>query len=499
MGWWNIARGAWKVSNAAGNAVEGVTIGALSNRVSRGAKRGILGPWDSAPPPRAMQAGLWDYRGVARPDDILQAAADFPLGRYREPRRWTARREIGLPGAIANEHTIVLGPTRSGKTVSIIAPWIHCALGLGYSVVAVDVKGHDDLLSEIKRYSSFRGSLGVPVVKWDYTSPSISAAWDWVGGLETDGEINAAVDAICGRPMPNDANKFFHQSAIKYLRGILQLAPTIPTQVTLPGIVGILHDQSKLESLVQARVGHPGAQRLSELVGLSPGDFMKYTMELKTHLETLDTAGFASVTSRQEFGFDLLHGYQPVLVIVTAPVSDGALADAACSLFLGQFLQRALSGFGSVGRPILLALDEAARVQDRIDLGSTLSLVAGAGVSVLLATQDVSQFDAVRRDEILANCGTMVCLPRVSRATTDYMAGRLGEMYFGALSTSVSRDRRGSPSQSWTRDGEKAPMLGHREIASPHPQLGDWPGVVHAPSLASRPILVDLTRQDLAR
>lgn len=495
--WWRVAKGTWKLSTAASAATEAAVVNATNGRLSRGAREGVLGPWDSAPPPRAVRTGLWDYRGVARPADIAPLRIDFPLGRYREPKRWTAKQPIGLPEAVANEHTIVLGPTRSGKTASMIAPWIHAALGLGYSVVAVDVKGGDDLLGEIKRFSAAHGRVGAPVVKWDYTDPSRSASWNWISDARTDSEINAAVEAICGRPSPNDPNKFFHQSAIKYMRGLLQLAPTLPRTVALRDLLVLLNDQVQLEALVQGRRGHPGAGRLAELVGLSPGDFLKYTMELKTHLETLDTAGFAAVSRASQFSFDMLRGPEPVLVIVTAPVSDGTLADAACSLFLGQLLQRVLSGFGSVARPTFLALDEAARIQSRLDLGSTLSLVAGAGVSVLLATQDVSQFRDDVRDEILSNCGTMICLPRVSKATTEYFAGRLGEMYFGALSDTTSNDRRTGSSRSWTRSTERASVLGHREVSSPPPQLGSWPGIVHAPSVATRPIVVDLTRQDL--
>ncbi len=494
--WWRLAKGTWKLSNAANSATQYAVTNSANNRLSRGARDGVLGPWDP-PPPRATRSGLWDYRGVARPGDVAPHQIDFPLGRYREPRRWTAKQPIGLPESVANEHTIVLGPTRSGKTASLIAPWIHAALRLGYSVVAVDVKGRDDLLHEIKRYSAAHGSAGAPVIKWDYTDPSRSASWNWIADVGTDSEINAAVEAICGRPSPNDPNKFFHQSAIKYLRGLLQLAPTLSHAVTLADILVLLSDQSRLEALVQGRRGHAGSARLAELVGLAPGDFLKYTMELKTHLETLDTRGFNAVTSSTEFSFDMLRSRDPVLVIVTAPVSDGSLADAACSLFLSQLLQRVLSGFGLVARPMLLALDEAARVQSRIDLGSTLSLVAGAGVSVLLATQDVSQFEEDARDEILANCGTMICLPRVSKATTDYLAGRLGEMHFASLSDTTSSDRRTGASRSWTQSTERASVLGHREIALPPPQLGPWPAIVHAPSIATRPIVVDLTRQDL--
>ena len=496
--WWKVARAGWRVSSAANRSAHNGAASILNNRLSRGAKQGILGPGDPPPPPHALQAGLWDYRGVARPRDIPPVSADFPLGRYIEPRRWSPGQRFWLSAPIANEHTIALGPTRSGKTASVIAPWIHHALGLGYSVLAVDVKGKDELLNEVKRYSAYHGPLGVPVLKWDYADPARSVSWDWIADLRDDGEVNAAVEAVCGRPSPSDPNKFFHQSAIKYLRGLLQLAPTMRAPLTLEGMIALLGDQRALESLVNARRGHPGSTRLAELTGLSPGEFLKYTMELKTHLEALDTSGFHAVTRSRQFSFDgLWNSRRAVLMIVNAPVADGALADAACSLFLGQFIQRALSGFGRASSPILLVLDEGARVQRRLELGTTLSLVAGAGISVLLATQDVTQFDDDCRDEILANCGTMICLPRVSRATTDYLAGRLGEMQFASMTRSTSQDRRVGGSQSWTHSSERAAVLGHREIAAPPREFGGWPAIVHSPSVTSKPIVVDLTRLDL--
>jgi type IV secretory pathway TraG/TraD family ATPase VirD4 len=230
---------------------------------------------------------------------------------------------------------------------------------------------------------------------------------------------------------------------------------------------------------------------------MSPGDFVKYTTELKTNLETLDTQGFAAVTATGGFTFDHLRSSRPVLVIVSAPVSDGELARAAGSLFLGQFVQRALAGFGTDPRPALLAVDEAARVQNRLDLGATLSLVAGAGVSVLLATQDVSQFEEKSREEILANCGTMICLPRVSSDTTDYFIRRAGQMSFTTRSASTGTSPRQGSNRSWTSSSELGKVIGHREISAPAPQLGPRPGFVHSPSLSPRPIVVDLTRPDL--
>ena len=98
-GWMRAAASALKLSHAAGtaagNAAQAAVTSASNNRVSRGARHGIPGPWDAPPPPGMGTHGYWDYRGVARPSGIAPFSADFPLGRYREPRRWTAREEIG--------------------------------------------------------------------------------------------------------------------------------------------------------------------------------------------------------------------------------------------------------------------------------------------------------------------------------------------------------------------------------------------------------------------
>jgi len=467
------------------------------NYISHNLKKGIIGPSDRPPPPRAMHIGLWDYRGIARPVDIQPMSSEFPVGKYIDPRSWVSTREIGLSKEVVNQHTIVVGPTRSGKTSSIVVPWIYNALKLGYSVVAVDVKGNRDLLSKLKDFSSESGSIGAKAYSWDYNDPANSLSWNWIAGLTKESEINAAVEAICGRPSASDPNKFFHQSAIKYLRGLLQILSGLRYQSTLRDLIRIVSDQSDLERLVLANPSEPGAQRLKELVGLSTNDYTKYTMELKTHLELLDTDGFSRVTSKPQFSFDLLDQQSPVLLVVSAPISDGSLAEASSSLFLSLYLQWVLSRFNSLNKPSLLVLDEAARIQNRLDLGSTLSLVAGANLSVLMATQDLMQFKSERREEILSNCGSLICLPRVSRATTQFLSNRLGEAKVATLSRSSSNDPRLVQSVSWTQGSEERPVLGHREISSPPLHLGKYPAILHSPFLSTRPILVDLNRSSM--
>jgi type IV secretory pathway TraG/TraD family ATPase VirD4 len=498
---WNVAKGTWAASSAVSristrrmeSAIADAQIKGMTSRV----RNGLLRPGDAPPPPQAARDGYWDYRALARPHDIYANEWIFPLGAYRDPRRWRAKELLGLPAPVAKQHTMVLGPTRSGKTASIIAPWIYNGLRAGYSVVAVDIKGNGDLIREVRDFARVDGPLGIKPSSWDYSNPAKSLSWNWISDLVSEGDINAAVEAICGRPSDKDPNRFFHQSAMKYLRGLLQLAPDLGRPLAVRDLQMILNSQGLLEQLIDAHRRHPGAARLAELYGLSAGEFMKFTTELKTHLDLLDTAGFHAVTRRVDYSLDALDTDDPSLVIVTAPIADGQLASAASSLFLGQVIQRALRSFRRSARPLLLVIDEAGRVSDRVDLGATLSLVAGAGVSVLLATQCVTQLEESQRGEVLANCGTVVCLRRVSQETSSYFASRLGEVPVESVSRTRSNDATASRSHSLAVSVERAAALGHREISAPPDAFGPWSGVVHSPSVSSRPFLVDLTRPDL--
>ena len=87
-------------------------------------------------------------------------------------------------------------------------------------------------------------------------------------------------------------------------------------------------------------------------------------------------------------------------------------------MFLCQFLNKQLQKFDTRSRPVLLILDEAPRLKDRIDLPSLMWLAASANMSVVLAVQEVNDFREDERAVIFANCGTWVLMGR-RRAEND--------------------------------------------------------------------------------
>jgi type IV secretory pathway TraG/TraD family ATPase VirD4 len=182
---------------------------------------------------------------------------------------------------------------------------------------------------------------------------------------------------------------------------------------------------------------------------------------------------------------------------MVAPVQDGKLSAAVSALFLGRLshaIYDRLSTGG--GRPVVLVIDEAARILDRVRIEEFISVARSANASVVLALQDAAQIkDENERSTILSNCATYVSLHGVSRASADYLSSRLGD---GRVSYHSSQATR-SPGhwrriESTSLSSELAPVLGPREIMAP--PFGLRSSIVHARDVSDHPFVVDLARSD---
>jgi hypothetical protein len=398
----------------------------------------------------------------------------------------------------ANRHTVVIGPTRAGKTASLIAPWIVEGLGAGYVVAACDLKGQQDLLEEVRRYrdAAYPGAT-FRVRNLDYRNPAGSTSWSFIRELDDDGAVNAAAEAICGLPRDNDPNRSFHVRDLKWARGLLEMAHAAGTDLTVRDLLDVLADDDALDQLV-SRFGHTrGAQRLRDLVALDPAERSRATQFLATYFEVLNTDGFVQVTSKPRLDLRRDAFAAGTLLHVNAPVADSALSAAASGLFLALLTHRRLSTFASDTTPMLLVVDEAARLQDRLDLGRLLSLAAGANVSVLLAIQDVNQLAEDRRDEILANCGTTVVMAGAGERTVEYVGRRLGSRMARTLTSQDTYSPGSGRSSGYSVSSLAVPVLGAAELAGP--PTGRRGATVINTRLSPRPVLVDLTRGDLEK
>ncbi|MGY2126973.1 TraM recognition domain-containing protein [Blastococcus sp. SYSU DS0617] len=146
---------------------------------------------------------------------------------------------------------------------------------------------------------------------------------------------------------------------------------------------------------------------------------------LTTYLEVLNAPGFNRVTARRELKMQDVTR-DPGLLLVTAPLADRKMSEAVSGLFLSQFISAQLKQFNTDSRPVLLVLDEAPRLQERLDLPQLMATSRSSGLSVLLALQEITDFEEKDRDTILSNCVTHILLPGAGAPTTEYFGKRIG-------------------------------------------------------------------------
>ncbi len=279
------------------------------------------------------------------------------------------------------------------------------------------------------------------------------------------------------------------------MRGLLELAANSSPRLSPVQLLHLATNQAYLQSTIRSQSGTRAAGRLADLARMDLDEFDKAVQFLVTHLEVLNNTSLLAVTSvRAKPALGRLLAPGPKLAVIDAPLSDGSLAAGVSSLFMALLVQRVTRTFGGRGQPILLVLDEAARLQDRVDLAALLSVGAGAGLSVLLSVQDITQFREEKREEIVTNCGTIVALPGSGAGTTEQLLRRLGTRRRSTIGRSLNVGAGQGASQSYTYASEVVPVLGHAELSSPP---GAYGATVLSQSVSSKPVLTDLARPDL--
>ena len=165
-----LIKGAAKVGMKAGQALGQAASSAASDySAGRGARRGVLAPGYPPPPPNAG-GSYYDFRGVLSlrkvPPEYQAAESPWPVHRPGQGAAPANRAAVRC----ARDLCCGRAPTGSGKTTSIIVPWIVAGLRAGWSVVAIDAKGDLAICANTERASGQR--LGVPIQALDYTHRS---------------------------------------------------------------------------------------------------------------------------------------------------------------------------------------------------------------------------------------------------------------------------------------------------------------------------------------
>jgi type IV secretion system protein VirD4 len=364
--------------------------------------------------------------------------------------------------------TLVLGPTRSGKTSALLVPNVLLS-----SSTVVTTSTKDDVLIAT-RHRARVGHVhlfdpsgttpcppGTTLVGW---SP-ITAASQWDGAVHT---ADAMVDAARLRARGSGTDHWTER-ARALLAPLLHAASLEGRGIPeLAGWVDLREGREPLAGLVR-HVGalHPASASLSGLLATDARELSGIWSTASGVLSAWRTDAARAAAAAPPLDVDrfldgpnTLHVVAPARhQVATAPLIAGMLDEVVHATYERH----------SRGASLLLALDELANVAPLPALPSFVSEGAGQGVVVLGCLQDLSQARVrwgTAAEGFLSLFPTTVVLPGIAdRATLDSLSQLAGR--HDVATTSVSAPRRGRAVV--TRSLVERPRLAADEIARGHP------------------------------
>jgi hypothetical protein len=333
------------------------------------------------------------------------------VGRDRDDRAVT----IPLGGVTGGTHTLVVGATRSGKTVTMT--WMAVrAIERGMGAIVVDPKGDRDLRRELRDAALARGGQ---FVEWTPQGPSIYNPY--ARGSETE----IADKALAGERF---TEPHYLRQAQRYLGHEVRVLRKAGIEVGLNALVAHL-DPSRLELIArslpesQAQRAHDyldslTARQQSELAGVRDRLAIMAESDIGPWLdpETPDASRLdllEAAKARAVVYFDLQADHRPLLAQMLGAAIVGDL----------QALVAALQG----GRPTptLVAIDEFSAIAPERVVG-LFARAGGAGMSLVLGTQELADMRVPGREmlleQIVGNLSVLVAHRQVVPASAELLA-----------------------------------------------------------------------------
>lgn len=450
-------------------------------------RRGYLIPGDDDPPPGS---DILDYRGLVASDDLARQTsrdtAAFTVGR-------AINLDTGAPGQAVRldverifQHAAVVAPPGSGKTAGIIVPWTVRLLRAGASVVVLDVTG--TLGEQIREFSQASRQPNAPKVRtlrWTLHPRHPAHSWNPLVGVEHSDTlaIEGLRTALAGDEPADPRHRDFHDRDLRLLGSVIRLSLAAEPEASLTTVARAISSRDELERLNVGSRRHDLAIAWEDLSD---------SWTLRNKLEPFLDPQVRDVTTRSDFRLnDVLTEH--TLLVVGAELELKSTSQAAAALLINRLMSHLQSRFDSHdGRPVVIVMDEAPILAQRIDLSSILATARATRTGVVLACQNVTQFgDDRASSSVFDSCDMMAVLPGASDHTIGRFQARLGDREVGrySLNEAVGSTRR---VVNVDRSSERMATIGVREILNP--PFGRYPAFVHSRSLAAQPFVVELDR-----
>lgn len=382
------------------------------------------------------------------------------------------------------EHVVLYAPTRTGKGVGVVIPNL---LTWPDSLVVLDVKRENWDAS-----AGFRAAHGQQVILFDpLDAEGRTARFNPLGHIDRTDPV-AVLDelqklAVMLFPAPDNADPFWAESARTGLIGVgAYVAETPELSFSLGAVYRELtagEPRSRLPAILAARVdaGRPlsaaCASALSDFCSASENTFAGVKQTITSRLNLWLNPRVCAATDASDFDLRDLRSKRMSLYLGVSPDNLARVAPLY-NLLLQQLVDLNTRELPSADRhrvPVLMLMDEFARLGHAGVIARGFSYVAGYGLRLLPVLQSPAQLRAEYgpdlAEEIMTNCGVEIAFAPKELKVAQDLSERLGYWTYSARSksrpTALSTGRR-SISDS---DQRRALMMPQELIAMPPGRL----------------------------
>lgn len=467
--------------------------------------------------PAAVPAWFWYFRGdpeVRRWAGVgLFSALGFAtvvglgVARSRRPplhgaARWASEGELAQSGLRARqgivlgwsggrlltfggpEHVMLHAPTRSGKGVGVVIPNL---LTWPDSVVVLDVKRENWTAS-----AGFRAAHGQEVILFDPLDvEGRTARFNPLGHIDRTDPI-AVMDelqklAVMLFPVPPHTDPFWAEAARVGLIGVgAYVAETPELPFSLGAVYAELTEgdpRTRLPAIMAACVdaGRPlsagCAGALSDFCSASENTFAGVKQTITSRLGLWLNPRVCAATDASDFDLRDLRERRISLYLCVSPDNLARVAPLY-SLLLSQLVDLNTRELPTGERhrvPVLMVMDEFARLGHAAVIARGFSYVAGYGLRLLPVLQSPAQlraeYGADLAEEIMANCGVEIAFAPKELKVAQDLSERLGYWTYQGRSRSRPSGLSSGHRSVSESDQRRALMLPQELIQMPSDRL----------------------------
>jgi type IV secretory pathway TraG/TraD family ATPase VirD4 len=348
----------------------------------------------------------------------------------------------------SGRHTLIVGATGSGKTVT--ETWIAArAIEAGLGAVVIDPKGDARLREHLADAARVAGRR---FVEWTPHGP-------WVYNPFGHGSASEIADkALAGERF---TEPHYQRQAQRYLGHAVRALHGAGVAVSLPALVAQL-EPAQLEVLARS-LSEPQAnatyEYLDSLTSRHRADLGGVRDRLAIIAES-DVAAWLDPGTPDAHAFDLLSAVREKTVVYFALAADSLpLLARMLAVAIVQDLRTTIAALQRSPVATVVVIDEFAAIAAE-QVVHLFGRARSAGINLLLGTQELSDLRPDGRkqlqEQVLGNLSALIAHRQVVPESADLIAQLAGTR--GEWRTSHSSDGR------WTRTRSTAPLLASQDI-----------------------------------